>query len=1122
MSLARSRPLWLRLLPRLPPPPGRPATSRLLSTAPVRLEPQLESIISRFQTNLKATRSESAEKSKTLVDDFGQLQRVRVQNVLLVCSVYDSYTFEEDGLLNEQLHQVYAEHSLTKPPAIDRVSSPELALQMFKERGNYDMVVMLARMANASNLVNDIVRLNPACPIAMLALNSSELTSLGPHIDASQRLNVNKRLMWETAKAGIQGDGGGAKPTAAAMQDAWVWPFMWHGQPSLFTAMFKAVEDRLNARADVEYGVQIVIVVEDSVDFYSSYLPVLYAELWRQNKAIQVETMNQGERMLRMHSRPKVLFCTNYEEALDIYDRYRDNVSGVITDLGFPQGGSHNQTAGLQFAAHIRETTPQVPVLMQSAMPDDSAHADAARALGLKYVCKSDEALLQGLRDFMLNDLMFGPLQFTDPEGHELGKVSNVTEMMKVWADLPLDSVAHHARHAHLSRWFFGRAEFALAKRFRDSVYPADFIDDAGKERPDWLRNWILTEVRNHRNKLASTVENANTADESTPIVRYGTGSLGGKGRGFRFLHNLFDKFNMQSVIPDMELHVPRCFVLATSVFEDFLDDNELLVPALNATTDQQVVALFAEAELRHDVRDSLRRFLTTSTGPLAVRSSSLFEDAFMQPFAGIYETVMLPNATPSLDERLLQLEDAVKRVYASTYSQRARAYASSVQNRTEAEKMAVILQPLVGESTSSGHFHPTLAGVANSVDFYPLPHTSSSHGCAQVGLGLGIGVVDGSPAVHFSLGDPASLTGPDPMEMPLTALHLHASSAEDMVVELPNAASSLTTVPRADTVAMAPEAASSVPLSQDVHGEQVVFSKGYGKVVAETPSATGSAAESAELRQVPLRDLLAGEAPVAKALSFLLRLGSSGLGCPVELEFAFKARQSAHAKHELHLLQIRPQAQFQELSADRFQFLPSADYAAVASTRALGHGRFENLMDVVYVSPERFDPQSTAAIAAEIGEINATFQKEGRKYLLMAPGRWGSADAATGIPVAWQDIDQSAVIVETTLDKHIPVSQGSHFFQNIISFGLGYMTVDPSADAKSEVADYSYWEGHTDVPHGTKYVRHVRLADPLEVVVDGQSRHGVVMKMGKPFDVYVGQVNAFMALAQEQQNSSN
>jgi len=1100
-----------------------PPSRKLSSLTPLRLDPALESIISSFQSAMKSSRqTHRADKAKALVEDFGQLQRVRVQQVLLVCTDYDSYTFEEDGLLNELVYQWYADHSLSKPPIIDRVSSPQQGIERFKER-NYDMVVTLSRLAKQSNLITEIHRHNPATPIGLIALNPSELANLNPQIESSLRLNVNKRLLWETAQAG--GDAKGAvAASATSLQDAWVWPFMWQGSPQLFTAMFKAVEDRLNLKHDSEYGVQTIIVVEDSVQFYSSYLPVLYSELWRQNKSVAAETMHTRERMLRMTSRPKIIFCTNYEEALDIYDRYRDNVLGVITDLGFPKDGIHSDKAGLELTAHIKDCSPELPILMQSMQPEDSDYAAVARGLGAKYTCKDSHMLLQSLRDFIHEDLMFGPLKFQDGvTGKPLGQVANVTELMKVWQELPLTSVAYHARHSHLSRWFNARAEFQLAARFRASRYPQDFIDTDGKERPEWLRNWILAEARAHRNKLASTVENAKSADASTPIVRLGNGSLGGKGRGFRFLHNLSDKFNMSTVISDLELVVPRCFILATSCFEDFIEDNDLFRPAMSASTNEEVTKLFDAAPLSPDVSESLREFLQHETGPLAVRSSSLFEDAFMQPFAGIYQTVFLPNASDDLDTRLEQLTWAVKQVYASTYSQEARAYATSQRNRTEEEKMAVILQPLVGEASSDGYFYPTLAGVANSVDFYPLPHTSSAHGCAQLALGLGSGVVDNEEAVHFSLGDTSHLTGSELTSLPVTALNLHAApgSPAELVVQLSGQTEqALRTVPAAATVAMAPEAARSIAmLSQDVHGEQVVFKKSYGDVVddAATPPTAAAPSPSAELQSVALPQLLNSEVPIAKALSFLLRLGAAGLGCPVEIEFALKARKEAGARHQLHLLQIRPQAQFQSKQADRFEFLPSSDYAAVASKRALGHGRFENITDVVYVSPERFNKAQTAQIAAEIGQLNRQLQEEGRRYLLMAPGRWGSADATSGIPVQWQDIDHSSFIVETVLDKHVPVSQGSHFFQNIIAFGLGYMTVDPAQ--QPEVADYAFLDSLPGKA-ATSFVRHVRLEQPLEIVVDSQSRHGVVMKPGKPFDVYVGQVDAFMALAQEQFNS--
>lgn len=1105
----------------------------------VRLEPALETIISRFQSSLKAGRARAESKSANLVDDIGQLQRFRVQKVLLVCSDYDSYTFEEDGLLNESLWAEYSEHALlSKPPTIDRVASPELAVERFKEMGDYDMVIALSRLAQQSNLIDEILRVAPATPIALLALTPSELTSSNKLVDDSMRLNVNKRILFDAyhptvgGKYGTAAPSEGAAPAATAEgADAWIWPFMWQGSPSVFTAMFKAVEDRINVKADSEYGVGTILIVEDSVKFYSSYLPLLYSELWRQNRTIQSETMHAREHILRLHSRPKVLFCTNFEEAMDVFDRYQNNIFGVITDLAFPKQGVHTGNAGLRFAAHVKEIQPELPVLMQSQSREDSKEADAARSLGLKFVCKQSPVLLQSLREFLVDDLMFGPLKFRDGDGAPLGGASTVAQLLQRYEDLPLSAVGYHARHSHLSRWFFARAEFQLARRFRASNYPADFIDSTGKERPDWLRNWILSEVRAHRNKLASTVENAQTADETTKVIRLGSGSLGGKGRGFRFLHNLSEKISMSTVIPDVELVVPRCFILATSVFDDFMEsNNHLRTRTLNATSDAEVERLFDEATLPAEATAALERYLETANGPLAVRSSSLFEDAFMQPFAGIYESVLFPNSGDA-QSRLEQLSWAVKKVYASTFSQAARSYAASMSNRTEEEKMAVILQPLVGTPDADGkYFYPTLAGVANSVDFYPLPHTAPTHGCAQVGLGLGAGVVDNVPATHFSLGDTTALTGPALSELKVTALDLAARpGSSDLLVSLSDATdSALLTIPRPSGIQLAPEAARAVPLTQDVHGERVVFNKTYGKIVDETGGIGGEDAAGATLAPTTLPQLLAGEVPLAKALSFLLRLGQAGLGCPVELEFALKTRRSPDERHQLHLLQIRPQANFPPNTGERFGFLPSSDYAAVASSRALGHGRFDGIHDVVYVSPERFEKSSTEDIAAEISEVNARLQAEGRKYLLMAPGRWGSGDPTAGIPVKWSDIDSSAVIVETALDEHVPVSQGSHFFQNIISFGLGYMSIDTSkpavaGDPVAEVADYAYWESMPASEQSTnaKYVRHVQFDEPLEIVVDAASRHGVVMKPGKPFDVYVSQVDAFMAIAKEQYSSS-
>jgi len=809
------------------------------------------------------------------------------------------------------------------------------------------------------------------------------------------------------------------------------------------------------------------------------------------------------------------MLCTNYEEAMDIFTRYSDNVLGVISDLGFPKDGNHNNEAGLSLLQEVKRHNAELPVLMQSSSQDESDAALKAKELGARYVCKESPSLLHTLQEFMRDDLLIGPLKMQDGlTGAQIGTATIVPELITLWQQAPLTSVAFHARHQHLSRWFFARAEFGLAKRFRASDYPTDFIDETGNERPDWLRNWILSEVRAHRNKMTSFVEAPDSADPSTLMIRCGSGSLGGKGRGFRFLHNVAERFNLLSAVPEISIQVPKCFVLATSVFDSFMEGNELFLPAINAECDDDLRDIFSKAVLPTKVTRDLRQYLVARTGPLAVRSSSMFEDAFLQPFAGIYKSYMLPNQADSVDCRLEELSWAIKMVYASTFTKEARQYAESTLNRTEEEKMAVILQELVGD-THGDYFYPSLAGVANAVDFYPLPHTKSEHGCAQLGFGLGHTVVDGQPALHFSLADTNCLVAPTMLTV--AALDLtQPPEGRDSLVTLPNDGKQvLSTVRRAKRMQLAPEAANVVPLAQDVHGEKVVFKDDYGVVKATTNEMHAEALpESVELAEV-----LAGEVPLAKALSFMLRLGSIGLGCPVEIEFALKLRQTGASRHELHLLQIRPQAQVAAQSAMglRFQYLPSDQYAVITSKMALGNGRFEGICDVLYVSPERFNKRATSEIAQEISMVNAQLQADGRKYLLMGPGRWGSSDSSRGIPVGWKDINGSSFIVETSLPgtEIVPLSQGSHFFQNLISFGLGYANVDLSSlGIHTEVADYSYWDSLPAVAEG-KFVRHVQLDDPLEIVVDGLSRHGIVMKPGKSFDVYVGQVDAFMALSE-------
>uniref|UniRef100_A0A6S9V7X9 Pyruvate phosphate dikinase AMP/ATP-binding domain-containing protein n=1 Tax=Chrysotila carterae TaxID=13221 RepID=A0A6S9V7X9_CHRCT len=1033
-------------LQRLAVPSATRPIARSLCGAPapaptLRLDPVLEGVISRFKKS--AARASSDETS--LVEVFSKLQARRVKKVLLLCSDYDSYTIEEEGVLSEVVYHEYVQLNLRTPPIIERVSSPEKALVRLKET-QFDLVVTLLR--NASSFVSKVHHSYPSLPIALLAMSATELSALDPRVGLNQSTNVNKRLMWESvnngdetaAAAEVTGKLARSGSYASSLSDAWIWPFLWQGNTSLFTGMFKLVEDRLNAQKDTSYGVQLILLVEDSVKFYSSYLSVLYGELLKQSMAVANETMAAKEKLMRMYSRPKILLCTNYEEAMDIYERYADNVIGVITDAGFPRNGQHDPLAGVVMAQKMLEQRPELPLMLQSAQGEDSEVARRATAIGAKFASKGSSSLLMELRDFMTEEMKFGPLVFRDANTSKaLGTVSTVTQLLSTWEQLPLSSVAYHARRADLSKWFLARSEFQLAKRFRASNYPGDFIDSNGKERPDWLRNWILSEARANRNKLASNVENVQYADPSLPIVRLGSGALGGKGRGLRFLNSLVEEYGLENLMPDLQISVPRCFILATGVYDRFMEENNLLVPALNAKDDEEVLSLFSEAKLPADVMDQLHTYLASMTKPLAVRSSSLFEDAFLRPFAGVYATTMLPNSSPSIATRVKELAAAVKRVYASTHKKDALAYAEMTGNRAEEEKMAVILQEIVG-TEQDGYYYPTLAGVANSIDFYPPSNAEPQHGCAQIALGLGSAVVDGMPCVqHLNLGLPSRPVGADESMMPVTALDLSApvhmgafveSDSEGAgIVQLPPEFGVMRTFPRSAKVEVAPEAAHNVPgLMHDVHGEQVVFKHGYNEAHAIAPAKKQR--QAATLSRISLKQLIQSEVPLPQALSFMLRLCSLGLGCPVELEFALKLRKTPDAKHELHILQVRPQSEVtasHHAKALRFKYLPGSDYSAVASTHALGHGSFENISDVIYVSPETYASCSREQIAQEISALNKKLRAEGRRYLIMSPGRWGNADGTRGVPVKWSDIDGAGFIVETAVEgESVPLSQGT------------------------------------------------------------------------------------------------
>jgi hypothetical protein len=924
----------------------------------------------------------------------------------------------------------------------------------------------------------------------LLALSPQELRTIDSRVDESLRVNVDKRKVWENYVAGLEPD----TAVSAQAQTDWLWPFVWQGNLSIFTAMIKAVEDRLNVKEDTSSSdVPVIILVEDNVKFYSLFLPMLYAELMKHMKKLAADTNNPMDEATRLHSRPKVILATNFDEALDIFDSYQNNVIGVISDLGFCRQGVHNDKAGLELLNIVTDTMPHLPVLIQSSNPDIES---VAKVIGCDYVNKNSRNLLNSVRKFLKDSLFFGDFQVKGADGQPLTKdgkpvvAPDKNSLIGLIRTMPDDSLLYHAKRLDFSKWFMARAETALAKDFRTKHW-RDYTH-VGEMREDMLQF-----IRKDRNVRYAGVVEHGSHDADATIVRIGKGSMGGKGRGFRFLNSMFYKCSLPTLVPTVEMAVPRSLILSTEVFDSFVQENELyeLLDDGRDESDEAISAAFQAASLPADVVAMLSEHLnevedqTHLEGkgmlagvPLAVRSSSMYEDAFQEPFAGVYRSYMLANdaTASSLEERVAQLESAVKMVMASTYWKDARQYADATQHISEEEKMAVIVQEVCGSvregDNGSRHFYPTMSGVINALDFYPLPDTTPSDGCAQVALGMGNAVVDGMATTRFSLAvsnnDTSSFASNRSSTIIMTAAGgggqgTAASTGEDSSLSAAAAVPSMHAVPPLFSAIDFSRAGPNWDENCDEEGSNLTLVD-----ASDDQRALVAAALNGQL-DPPL--------PLVPLLSFLSKMGSAGLACPVEMEFALelapntkvltsgstdgdgKSKATA-GRHKLSVLQIRPMGAMQQDTTTKFNHLPSDQYACVVSKLALGHGQFEGIRDVVYVKPGSIDFDSiggdgfahSTQVPAEIAAIDRMLTESNRPYILVGPGRWGTKDPTCGIPVSPAQISGAHLIIETDIEgKTVPPSQGAHFFQNLLAFGIGYMHIgDPPNPAPVTTID--------------------------------------------------------------------
>jgi CheY-like chemotaxis protein len=974
-------------------------------------------------------------------EEFSSLMMHRIIEILLVASHYDSFILEEDGQLTELVIEEYRnlELNLRFAPRFTRAASAEEALHLI-ENGSFDMVITTPRLPDMDIgvFVHEIKESNPGLPVGLIAAHAWELPWLA-EVRASGDLD---------------------------------WTFLWQGNVQALLAMIKQVEDRRNAEHDILVGgVQAIILVEDQARYYSIYLPHFYTEITTQTGRLMSEGINLSHRLLRIRARPKILLAQTYEEAWELYDRYAGNVLGIITDVSFPRGGELDHEAGIKLVCAVRELDEDLPILVQSA---DSEHRVKAYEVGAEFMSKNSPQLLEDLREYILDHFGFGDFIFKLPGGDVIGRASGMRDMLNLLAEVPEESLVFHANRNHFSAWLKARTEFELASMLRPRKV-SEF--DSPSELRTYLMAAFTAYLRGIQLHVITDFDSERFSD-FTAFAKIGTGSLGGKGRGLAFMHKLLAREELDT--EQVEMTIPQTVVLASDVFEEFLEENRLrgFVTRSSSMDDQQILDYVRRARFPHSLRSDLGALLEKVCDPIAVRSSSILEDSVYQPFAGVYATIMLPNNHPSLDIRLAQLLEAIKVVYASTYFREARDYLETTPYRIEEEAMAVLVQRLVG-SRRGDRFYPTFSGTAASYNFYPFGDMSPEDGVAQVALGLGKSVVEGFEALRFCPKFPQSLpqfsTVKDMLRNAQRRFYAVDLTKNDVIPGIETDASL-----RHEDISVAVEdgAATHIASTYDRANDRI---------------ASGLQPGGSPL--ITFDFLLRGRiVPLPELLTRLLETCQEGIASPAELEFAVDVNPRLGHRQTFHVLQLRPMV-FEQMDSDVSLDEEMMERAVVRSEVALGHGRRETISDLLVVDSRTMDRANTTDAAALIEGLNRKLRQDGRQAILIGPGRWGSRDPWLGIPVTWPQISAVRAIVETDFaDLQVEPSLGSHFFHNLTCYGVAFLAVHQAQGGGAVnwewIDQQRVWEEEMD-----GVIRHIRLSKPAQVLVDGSTSRGVILE---------------------------
>jgi CheY-like chemotaxis protein len=969
---------------------------------------------------------------------FSNLMQKRIYNVLLIASNYDSFMLEEDGRIEEQIFNEYVSLNLRYPPHIVQVATVKDALVKLKMQ-RFELVMLMPNIDSADMLeaTRTIKKLFPAIPVVVLAMFSREFSERIKNEDLSSVDYI----------------------------------FNWLGNADLLLAIIKLLEDKMNAQLDIEsVGVQVILLVEDSSRFYSTYLPLIYKFLFMQSRTFAEEAPNEHERMLRMRGRPKVLLATNYEEAAEIYNRLSNNILGVISDVDFPENkfdiNSENRLAGIKFCSEIRKEDPFVPIILQSSEEKNRVYCNEIKAV---FLNKNSKTLDLEMRDAVTNAFGFGDFIFRNPETlEEVAKVSSLRELLYNIYTIPTDSLYFHASRNDISRWLYSRAMFPLAKYLKEVRFENINSDI------DIARKVIFEAIADYRkikNKGVVTIFNIQKYDSYIHFARIGNGALGGKARGLAFIDAILKRHNMQDLYEDVQISIPRTVVVCADLFDEFMEINSLYKIAFSDEPDDVILAHFLKSELPKSLLADLSVFIEKTPSPIAVRSSSVLEDSHYQPFAGVYSTYMVPNCN-NKSLFLDMISSAIKAVYASVYYRGSKAYMLATQNVIAQEKMSVVLQEVVGNNYES-RYYPSFSGVARSLNFYPIGSEKSESGICNIALGLGKHIVDGGVSLRFAPDFPKKV-----LQTSTIKLALSETQTEFYALDL-------------DNKNFAPQVNEGFNLLK--LNLKDAEEDGSLQFIASTfnPQNQSLSDYIADGRKViTFNNILKHDVmPLSKIVSEILKIGQIEMGHPVEIEFAV----NIDVKRKLHrffLLQIRPIVVNNNVFKEDLEIVEPKD-TLIYSKNALGHGVFDDIYDIVYVKNSNFDAANNPLIAEEIDKINTLLLSENKKYILIGPGRWGSSDFWLGIPVKWSQISAAKVIVECGLSSYrIDPSQGTHFFQNLTSMGVGYFTINPY------INDGFFDEQFLDslqAKNETKFIKHVDFLTPIITKIDGRKSIGIV-----------------------------